>query len=75
MLKEHERTVLTADLPEHHLKAGDVGIVVHIYQDALAYEVEFLTLDGTTIDVVTVKADQLRAVSQHDMLHVRERAS
>lgn len=66
MLKEHERAILTTDLPEYHLKVSDVGIVVHIYQDAIAYEIEFLTLDGTTIDVVTVKAEQLRTVNQHD---------
>ena len=75
MLKEHERAVLTVDLPNHQFKAGDVGMVVHIYQSGVAYEVEFMTLDGTTIDVVTVEADQLRAVSQNDILHVRERVS
>jgi hypothetical protein len=31
MLKEHDRVVLTADVPAERLKAGDVGTIVHIY--------------------------------------------
>lgn len=34
MLKEHERAVLTVDLPDYPLKAGDVGVIVHIYPQA-----------------------------------------
>lgn len=52
--------VLTVDLPEHQLKAGDVGTVVHIYSGGQAYEVEFFALDGHTLDVVTIKADQVQ---------------
>ncbi|MBI1294034.1 DUF4926 domain-containing protein [bacterium] len=75
MIEEHERAVLNVDLPEHRLKASDVGVVVHIYSGAVAYEVEFLALDGSTIDVVTVEAEQVRPVSHRDVLHVRERAA
>jgi hypothetical protein len=74
MIPEHERAVLTADLPEHGLKAGDVGTVVHIYHDGAAYEIEFFTLDGRTLDVVTVEAEHVRSVSSRDVLHVRERS-
>jgi hypothetical protein len=72
MIQEHERAILTSDLPEHGLKAGDVGTVVHCYRDEAAYEIEFFALDGRTLNVVTVEADQLRPVSHRDMLHVRE---
>jgi hypothetical protein len=72
MIKEHQQVVLTIDLPEHNLKAGDVGTVVHIYKDAVAYEMELFTLDGRTLDVVTVEANQVRPVSPRDMLHIRE---
>lgn len=58
MIKEHERAVLTMDLPEYGLQAGDVGVVVHIYKDGEAYEVEFFTLEGDTLDVVTVEAGE-----------------
>jgi hypothetical protein len=73
MIREHERAVLTNDLPEHGLKAGDVGTIVHLYSDGTAYEIEFFALDGRTLDVVTVEADQVRPVSHRDVMHVRER--
>jgi len=49
MIKEHDQVVITADLPEHDLKAGDVGVVVHIYADGEAYELEIFALDGRTV--------------------------
>ena len=69
MIPEHERAVLTVDLPEFDLKAGDVGIVVHIYSDDDGYEIEFFTLDGHTFDVVTVDAAQVRPVSSREVMH------
>ena len=57
MIHEHERVVLLVDLPEHQLMAGDVGVVVHSYSTGKAYEVEFFTLDGQTLDVVTIAAN------------------
>jgi hypothetical protein len=75
MINEHEQVVITTDLPEHDLKAGDVGVVVHIYQDGKAYELEIFALDGRTLDVVTVEAQHVRAVKREDVLHVRERSA
>lgn len=75
MIKEHDQVVITADLPEHNLKAGDVGVVVHIYADGEAYELEIFALDGRTLDVVTVEASQVRPVKRDDVLHVRERSA
>ena len=72
MIQEHERAILTRDIPEQGLKAGDVGTVVHIYRDGAAYEIEFFALDGRTLDVVTVEASHVRPVGHRDMLHVRE---
>lgn len=72
MIQEHERAVLTVDLPEYNLRAGDVGTVVHVYSDSNGYEIEIFALDGRTLDVVTVEADQVRPVSRRDVLHVRE---
>jgi hypothetical protein len=51
-----------------------VGTVVHIHPHAAAYEVEFMTLTGKTVAVVTVLPSQLRPVSQRDLTHVRELA-
>ena len=57
------------------LEAGDVGTIVHIYRDDLAYEVEFTTLDGKTAAVVTVEAAQVRPVGKREITHARELAA
>ena len=55
MLSEHDRIVLTKDLPAHGLKAGDTGTIVHRYPGGEAFEAEFLA-DGETIAIATVPA-------------------
>lgn len=70
----YDRIVLTHDLPDSNLKQGDVGTVVEIYQAGAAYEVEFFALDGSTLDVRTVEARFLKAVSGNMVLHTRELA-
>ena len=75
MIKEHDCIVLTQDLPDDGLQAGDVGTVVHVHGDAAAYEVEFITLTGETVAVATVLPFQLRPVGQRDLTHVRELAA
>lgn len=72
MIKEHDRIVLKTDLAAEGLEAGDVGTVVHIYRDGLAYEVEFTTLNGNTAAVVTVEAAQVRPVHKREITHARE---
>ncbi len=74
MIKEHDRVVLKMALPAEGLEAGDVGTVVHVYKDGLAYEVEFTTLDGKTAAVVTVEAAQVRPVGSREITHAREMA-
>ena len=71
-IKEHDCVVLTKNLPEESLEAGDVGTVVHVHKDGAAYEVEFVTLAGRTVAVATVEASSLRPVGKHDISHVRE---
>ena len=71
MIKEHDRVVLTSDVPEEDLRAGDVGTVVHVHGKGKAFEVEFLTLDGDTFAVITVPAPRLRPVSHQDITHAR----
>ncbi len=71
MIRELDRVVLTKDYPEEGLKAGDVGTVVHVYRDGAAYEVEFLTLSGETLTVLTVPADAARPVRGREITHAR----
>lgn len=60
MIVEHQRVVLTAQIPEAGLEPGDVGTVVHLYSGGQAYEVEFVALDGHTKTVLTLEAHQVR---------------
>lgn len=74
MIAELDTIVLTRDLPERGLAVGDVGAVVHAY-DTGAYEVEFVTGGGTTADVVTLTARDVRPIGAGEILHARQRAS
>ena len=60
MITEHASVVLTEDIAASGLQAGDVGVVVHIYRQGAAYEVEFMTLDGGTLAIETLEASQVR---------------
>jgi hypothetical protein len=71
MIAEHERVVLTTNVPEEGLEAGDVGTVVHVYRDGLACEVEFTTLDGKTAAVATLEMTQVRPVNNREITHAR----
>ena len=72
MIKEHDRVVLVTSVPAEGLEAGDVGTVVHVYEDAQAYEVEFVTLDGHTAAVATLESSMVLPVSRRDITHTRE---
>lgn len=74
MIKEHDCVILTQDLPDDGLVAGDIGTVVHIHQSGDGYEVEFMTLAGESLAVTTLLPSQLRPIARHDMAHVRELA-
>jgi hypothetical protein len=70
MIQELDCVVLTADLPEHGLKAGDVGAVVLVHRDA-GYEVEFVTLGGETVAVVSLSPDQVRPGGRREIANAR----
>jgi len=73
MLKEHAQVVLKKPLPNLGLEPGDVGVIVHVYSQGGAYEVEFLTLDGHTVGLETVDAADLRPAIGNAVVHERER--
>jgi Domain of unknown function (DUF4926) len=70
MLRETDTVVLTVDLPEHGLKPGDVGTVVMVHSSG-GYEVEFMALNGETIAVTSLVADQVRPIAGREIAHVR----
>jgi hypothetical protein len=65
-----DTVVLVRDLPEHRLKAGDLGAVVELH-DPDALEVEFVTGDGTTQALVTLREYEVRAVEADEVMAVR----
>ncbi len=71
MIKELDPVILTKDLPEHGLKAGDVGWVVMMHAGGAGYEVEFVTLAGETVSVETLSADKVRAARSKEIAHAR----
>ncbi len=71
MIKELETVVLTNDIPEHGLMAGDIGAVVLVHGSGRSYEVEFVTLSGDTVAVVTVKPEQVRRIQEGEIAHAR----
>lgn len=72
MIKEHDFVVLTEDLPNESLKAGDIGTVVNVHDNSAGYELEFMTLAGETIAVVTLMASQVRPAAKREIPHARE---
>jgi hypothetical protein len=65
-----DTVVLDRDLPEHGLRAGDLGAVVEVYEpDGL--EVEFVTASGKTQALVTLNVDDVRSVQEGDLIAVR----
>ncbi len=71
MIKERDPVVLTENLPAEGLQAGDVGWVVMVHRGGTGFEVEFLTLGGETISVVTVPAAAVRPVGPKEIAHAR----
>jgi hypothetical protein len=74
-LELFERAVLTKDLPEEGLRAGDIGVVVEHYsaqgETPEGYELEFFSARGETIAVVSVPASAVRGVRDRELLAVR----
>jgi hypothetical protein len=73
-LELFQDAILTIDLPEHNLAAGDVGTVVerHTVPDREdGYSVEFFDMTGRTVAVVTVPESHLRAPTVTDRPSVR----
>ncbi len=72
MITELDTVALNRDVPEFSLTVGDIGTVVHLYPSGANCEVEFMTLQGRTIAVVTLPTGDLRLVGQKEIAHARE---
>jgi hypothetical protein len=66
----HDTLVLVNDFPKHGLRAGDLGAVVDVRPpDTL--DVEFVTASGRTTALVSLKASDVRAIADTDVVSVR----
>ena len=66
--------VLNRDLPEHGLRKGDLGAIVHVHSPALI-EVEFVRASGHTQAVVQLDPAAVRPVAEEDVPAVRSGAA
>jgi len=70
MIKEHDRVALTEDLPEFGLERGDIGTVVMIHAIP-GYELEFVTLEGDTLAVISAFPHQVRSLGKREIAQAR----
>ena len=71
MIKELDQIVLKEDLPEYGLQTGDLGTVVLVHQNGKGYEVEFVALDGESLAVVSLFANQVRPIREREIAKAR----
>lgn len=58
-----ERVQLRRDLPQHGLKRGARGTIVHVFESTEAYLVEFVSpTDGSTRALAELTPDQLSPI-------------
>ena len=62
-IRELDLVAIVRDLPEHSIRRGSVGTVVHVHAATLsrpiAYEVEFVDGEGRTYALVTLQLQDL----------------
>ena len=71
MINEFDRVVLTENLPEHGLAAGDVATVVMVHGDHAGYELEFCAPNGETVAIVSAFPHQVRPAASGEVNHAR----
>ncbi len=74
----YQDLILTTDLPENGLCAGDVGTLVERHTvpgKEVGYSVEFFDMTGRTVAVVTLPASLLRAPTSADRPSTRKLAT
>jgi hypothetical protein len=67
------RVALSVDLPEFHLKAGDVATIVDLHETShkTGYSLEVFNAKGDTMTVIVVEESQIQALREDEVLHVR----
>ncbi len=71
MFEELDTVVLAHDIEKYGLKRGDVGAVVHVYENGKAIEVEFVNAEGKTVALLTLSPNDIRSIARNEIFHVR----
>ena len=71
--KKLEVVVLARDIPEHELKAGDLGAIVEVYPRG-GLEVEFVKVSGENQALLTLSERDIRKIDSNDLLATRRLA-
>ena len=70
------RVILTHDIREQDLMAGDMGTIVEHHpatgDHPEGYEIECFAGNGETIAVISVSANGIRPATSQEVLHVRQ---
>ena len=73
------RVALTEDLPDGHLRRGDVATVVEFHAgrpgQEPGYSLEVFNAVGETVDVVTMRESQIEPLTADELLTVRRMAA
>ena len=78
IIELYQDVILTMDLPEHGLCAGDVGTLVDRHDvpgKEMGYSVEFFDMTGRTVAVVTLPSSRFRAPTSADRPSARQLAA
>ena len=70
MIREHDRVALTEDIPVNGLKRGDIATVVMVHSTP-GYELEFVTLEGDTLAVISAYPRQVRPLGKREIAQAR----
>ena len=65
-----DTVALTHDISDAGLRLGDLGAIVEIL-DPKVFEVEFVAASGRTQALLTLCADDIRHIGDHDLIAVR----
>ena len=71
-MHELDQVVVTENLREIAVRSGDIGTIVYVYPSHTAFEVEFVTLRGVTLGVVTLNECAIRPVLEGEIRHARQ---
>jgi len=70
-IDELDRVALTAPQPLHGLDVGDLGTVVALHDGGRGYTVEFVSLTGESVAILTLPADCVRSLHPREVAHAR----